>query len=378
MTPRLSRSTPGKAATRSLVALAAALTTAVAYVPSASAATSSKPSGVPPKAKVAISETGSTLLYPLFQLWSTAYHNKYANISITPEGTGSGTGISSAAQGTADIGASDAYLSSTDRQQYKGLMNIALAISAQQVNYNVNGVPANRHIKLDGKLLSAIYQGKITYWDDPQIEAINKGLRLPHERIVALHRSDSSGDTFLFTSYLSDQDPKGWGQAIGFGTSVSFPAISNALAAEGNGGMVSTCKATPGCVAYIGISYLTDTQKAHLGEAYLQNKSGQFVQPTAATITAEAAAMENKTPADESLSMIDDPAKDGYPIINYEYAIIPGKEANQNTANAVKAFLYWAVDPSGGSSMKFLDAVRFEPLPAGVARLSDAQIAKIS
>jgi phosphate transport system substrate-binding protein len=377
MTPR-TRRTFSRTPTRSLLALAAAVTTAVGYVPSASAATASRASEVPPRAKVAISETGSTLLYPLFQLWSSAYHSKYPNISITPQGTGSGTGISSAAQGTTDIGASDAYLSSTDRQQYKGLMNIALAISAQQVNYNVRGVPANRHIKLNGKLLSAIYQGRISYWDDPQVEAVNKGLRLPHEQIVALHRSDSSGDTFLFTSYLSAQDPIGWGKSVGYGTSVSFPSISNALAAEGNGGMVTTCKQTPGCVAYIGISYLTDTQKAQLGEAYLQNRSGQYVQPTTASIRAEAAALQNKTPANESLSMIDDSASDGYPIINYEYAIIPGKEANKNTADAVKAFLYWAVSPNGGSSAKFLDAVRFVTLPAAVAKLSMAQIARIS
>ncbi|HET9059365.1 MAG TPA: phosphate ABC transporter substrate-binding protein PstS [Acidimicrobiales bacterium] len=375
---RTSRPKSAKTATRSLVAVAAAMASAVAYVPSASAATAAKAGEVPPKAKVAISETGSTLLYPLFQLWSTAYHKQYGNISITPEGTGSGTGISSAAQGTVDIGASDAYLSSTDRQQYKGLMNIALAISAQQVNYNVSGVPANRHIKLNGQILAAIYEGKITYWDDRAIQAVNKGLHLPHEQIVALHRSDSSGDTFLFTSYLSAQDPKGWGQSVGYGTSVSFPSISNALAAEGNGGMVSTCKQTPGCVAYIGISYLTDTQKAHLGEAYLENKSGQFVQPTAKSISAEAAALENKTPANESLSMIDDPAKGGYPIINYEYAIIPGKESNNNTAGAVKAFLNWAVEPNGGSSAKFLNQVRFVALPAAVAKLSMAQIAKIS
>ncbi len=361
----------------SLLAVAAGTAASISAAPSALAASKASTKEAPPSGHIAISETGSTLLYPLFQLWSTAYHQRYKNVTVTPQGTGSGVGISSAAGGTADIGASDAYLSNTQVAQYKGLKNIALAISAQQVNYNVSGVPANTHLKLDGKVLSLIYQGKITSWDDAQIKALNPGVKLPNEKIVALHRSDSSGDTFLFTSYLSDQDPSGWGASIGYSTSVSFPAIPNALAEEGNGGMVSGCKATPGCVAYIGISYLTATQQAHLGEAFLQNRAGKFVQPTSKTIVAEAAAMEKKTPANEALSMIDDSAPNGYPIINYEYAILPGREANSRQAAAVRAFLYWAIDRNGGSEPRFLNAVRFQPLPPAVAELSARQIAQI-
>ena len=124
-----------------------------------------------------------------------------------------------------DIGASDAYLSSSDRAQYSGLQDIALAISSQMVNYNVHGLSANAHLKLNGKVLSAMYQGKITTWDAPQIKALNPGVNLPSEKIVTLHRSDSSGDTFLFSTYLSDSDASGWGKAIGYGTSIAFPTI---------------------------------------------------------------------------------------------------------------------------------------------------------
>lgn len=337
----------------------------------------SKSTETPPKAKVNLSETGSTLLYPLFQLWAAAYHKHYPNITITPQGTGSGTGISDASSGTVDIGASDAYLSPTVFAQYPGIENIALAISAQMINYNVKDVPASVHLRLDGGVLAGIYEGHITNWDAPQLKALNPGVKLPNEKIVALHRSDSSGDTFLFSSYLSDTNPGGWGKTIGYGTSISFPAISNALAEEGNGGMVTGCAATPGCIAYIGISYLAKTQAAHLGEALLQNRDGFFHLPTPATITAEAAAAYEQTPPDEALSLVDDAAKAGYPIINYEYAIIPPKEASSTDAQAVKAFLYWAIDPTGGSSPSFLDAVNFQPLPTSIARLSAAQIAKI-
>jgi phosphate transport system substrate-binding protein len=331
----------------------------------------------PPAGKVAISEAGSTLLEPLFGLWASGYHKHYANVTITPSGGGSGEGISDAAGGTVDVGASDAYLSGTDKAQYPGLRNIALAISSQMVNYNIKGIPASTHLKLSGPLLAEMYQGKVTNWDDPAIKKLNPMVKLPNEAIAPLHRSDASGDTFLFTTYLSDADGGGWGKSIGYGTSVSFPNIPGALGEEGNGGMVSGCKTTPGCVAYIGISYRSDTNGAHLGEAALRNKAGHFELPVAGTITAEAKAFTNKTPDSEAISMIYGSASRGYPIINYEYAIVPAKETSSNEAQAVAAFLDWAVQRSGGNASKYLSQVNFEPLPPQVVGLSEKLIAKI-
>ncbi len=360
--------------------LLAAFTTTAATVVPASAATrqaSATVNETPPKGSVNIFETGSTLLYPLFQLWSSAYHKQYSNIKVTPSGTGSGAGISDAADGIVKIGASDAYLSGTQVSQNPGLKNIALAISAQQINYNVPGL--NKvHLKLSGSVLSAIYQGKITTWNDQAISALNPGVTLPADKIIALHRSDSSGDTFLFSSFLSAADSRGWGQGIGYGTSIGFPSISNALGETGNGGMVTGCAATPGCIAYIGISYLGKTQADGLGEAQLQNASGKFLLPTPASMTAEAKQLEAKTPANETLSMIFDKAAGGYPIVNYEYAIIPAKELNNKMAQAVRAFLYWAVDPTHGANSSFLSQVDFQPLTPAVVSLSNAQIAQIT
>ena len=234
------------------------------------------------------------------------------------------------------------------------------------------------HLQLSGTVLSAIYQGKITMWDDPRIETLNRGVKLPAEKIVALHRADSSGDTFLFTTYLSDADPKGWGSTISYGTSISFPPAANAEGETGNSGMVAGCHAIPGSVAYIGISYKSSTQKAGLGEAALENGDGKYELPTASTITAEAAVFTAKTPPDEAISMIYGKAPGGYPIINYEYAVVPGKEPSSAVAGAVKAFLDWAVSPSGGNSASYLGQVGFEPLPAPVTKLSDDLIAKIA
>ncbi len=328
----------------------------------------------PATSPVALAETGSTLLYPLFNLWGPAYHAKYSNVTITTQGTGSGTGIAQAAAGAVNIGASDAYLSPGDMAAHKGLMNIALAISAQQVNYNLPGV--TEHLKLNGKVLAAMYEGTIKAWNDPQVAALNPGVNLPATPVVPLHRSDGSGDTFLFTQYLSKQDPDGWGKSPGYGTMVSFPAVRNALGENGNGGMVTGCAETPGCVAYIGISFLDQAGRQGLGEARLGNGAGNYLLPDAPSISTAAAGFASKTPDNEVVSMIDGPAADGYPIINYEYAIIDGNQKDAATAKTMQAFLHWAL--TDGNDPSLLGQVHFQPLPAPVVKLSDAQIAKIA
>jgi phosphate transport system substrate-binding protein len=333
----------------------------------------------PAKTPETITETGSSLLYPLMGTWTSAYQKQFVNSSSAPlvtietGSTGSGTGITDASTGTINIGASDAYLSSSDLQTYPSMENIALAISAQQINYNLPTV--KKPLKLDGTVLAEIYTGKITKWNDSAIAALNPGVSLPALTIVPLHRADSSGDTFLFTSYLNAQDSSAWSSS-NVGTSISWPTVSGALAETGNGGMVTGCAATKGCIAYIGISYLSKTEAAGLGQAELKNGAGQYEAPTPATISAEANAETSKTPASETLSMINASATGGYPIVNYEYAIVNKKQTNGTIAEDIRAFLYWTVH-TGQSATSYLSAVDFQPLPSSVVTLSDNQIAKI-
>ncbi len=183
-----------------------------------------------------ISETGSTLLFPLFGSWQTAYNSADPSVTITSGATGSGTGIADAANGLVNIGASDAYLSSSDMTQYPGLLNIPLTVAAMDVNYNVTGV--KKPLNLNGTVLAQIYCGKITMWNDPAIAKINPGVSLPAEKIVTLHRADSSGSTFVFTSYLSAQDPSAW-PSSNIGTTITWPSAPGALAETGSGGMLS-------------------------------------------------------------------------------------------------------------------------------------------
>lgn len=160
------------------------------------------------------------------------------------------------------------------------------------------------------------------------------------------------------------------------GTTVDFPAVPGALGENGNGGMVTGCAETPGCVAYIGISFLDQASQRGLGEAQLGNSSGNFLLPDAQSIQAAAAGFASKTPANQAISMIDGPAPDGYPIINYEYAIVNNRQKDAATAQTLQAFLHWAI--TDGNKASFLDQVHFQPLPPAVVKLSDALIATIS
>jgi phosphate transport system substrate-binding protein len=322
-------------------------------------------------------ETGSTLLYPLMNLWVADYHAKNPDVQITTQGTGSGTGISQAIAGVAQIGASDAYMSDA-QMKTSPMLNIPLAISAQQINYNVPGLNSV-HLNLSGPVLAGIYSGEIKSWNDPKIVALNKryASKLPDKPIVPIHRADGSGDTFIFTQYLTKSTPS-WASGPGYGTTISWPSVASAVGATGNPGMVQACQQTPYSIAYIGVSFLDQTNKAGLGYAALQNQAGKFVLPTPANVSAAAKSLDGKTPPDERISLIFAPGADSYPIINYEYAIVNPKQPDSATANELKKFLNWALSPGGGQSPKYLNAVHFLPLPSKVLDFSKDQIAKIS
>lgn len=247
-------------------------------------------------ASVMLKETGSTLLYPLFQLWIGDYRQIRPEVTLSAAATGSGAGEQAAISGQAEIGASDAYLSDEQAEQNPEIKNIPVAISAQMVNFNLPGLDTAA-LRLDGPTLAAIYAGRITQWDAAPIKALNPGLALPHRTIVPIRRADASGDTFIFTQFL-DFSTQSWQDRIGYGTTVAWPAVSGAFTASGNDGVVKTAAATPYSLAYIGVSFRDAAAKAGLGTALLKNQNGKFLLPTAETVAAGASVLDPRTPPD--------------------------------------------------------------------------------
>lgn len=322
-----------------------------------------------------IIETGSTLLYPLFNLWVPAYTKAHPNIRITTEATGSGTGIAQAAARLVQLGASDAYLSPALTHFHPGLINIPLAISSQMINYNLPGLN-NRPLRLSGPVIAGIYTGTIRYWDAPAIRALNPGVPLPHHLILPIHRSDGSGDTFIFTQYLSFSTPS-WMRTTSYGTTVSWPPVRDGIGATGNPGMVQALDTNPYAIAYIGVSYRSAIVKDHLGQALLENRAGHFVSLTHAHVLAAVRARVAATPPNQAISLVYAPGVESYPIINYEYVVVEKRQPSSALATALRQFLDWAISSKGGNAPPFLNRVGFAPLPPRAILQSEKQISEI-
>jgi len=356
----------------------------VACAVSLMAATAALSLAVAQSAAMTVTESGSTLMYPLFQSWVAAYRKVDASLQINTAATGSGAGIAQAIAKQIQIGTSDAYMSDNQAMANPHILNIPLAISAQTVDANLPEL-RGQPLRLSGPVLADIYSGKIHQWDATPIAQINPGIHLPHNSIVPIRRADGSGDTFIFTQFLSfstadEEDTTGygkWGDKIGYGTTVSWPAVPGTLTVSSNQQMVETLARTPYSVGYLGGSFEAEAGKAGLITAMLENQDGKFLLPNAQTITAAAAALTPRTPPDERLTLVFAPGADSYPLINYEYAMVSDHQPNPQTASALSNFLLWCISPQGGSAASFLDPVHFIPLPTSIRARSEIQIAKI-
>ena len=323
---------------------------------------------------VALVELGSTLLYPVFKVWAADYAKTHPGVTITTASTGSQKEIEDAISGAAQIGASDAYMSDTESRRYPNIINVPLAISALTVNYNLPGLEGV-NLRLDGPTLAAIYSGKIRSWDDKAIAALNPTLKLPSQAIIPVRRAEGSGDTFVFTQYLTFSSPS-WEDGVGFGTTIPWPAVAGEVQATGNEGMVEKIQATPYSLGYVGVSYHDAIDKAGLGTAALKSYDGEFLLPTPNSIAAAAAGLGPRTPTDERLTLVNAPGANAYPLINYEYAIVSTKQPNAETAAAIRKFLLWASVPDE-ANQKSLAEAHFIALPPHIWVLSADQIAKI-
>ncbi len=322
-------------------------------------------------ADITLTETGSTLMLPLFDVIVPEYVKDHPGVDIKTGGTGSEAGQSQAFSGQVMIGASDAYLSDAQVRANPNFVDIPLAISAQAISYNVPGLNTI-NLRLDGPTIAGIYTGAIRQWDAPAIAALNPGVTLPHQTIVPIHRAEGSGDTFVFTQFLSFSDPS-WELNKNYGTSIDWPSVPGAVDVKGNDGMVKAIQATPYSIGFVGISYTAQAEAGKLGIAMLKNEAGQFVMPTRDAIVAGATSLGVRTPPDERLSLVYAPGDQSYPLVNYEYAIVSVKQADPDVAAALRRFLLWAILPSEENA-EYLERVHFVPLPPHIWELSQAQI----
>lgn len=341
---------------RSALALVAAGLVAALMVTSAGAA-GKRSAGT-------LNGAGSSLIAPALAVWGSLY--KADTINYSP--IGSGGGITQISARNVDFGASDAPLTKAQGDGCHGCVQIPWALTATSPVVNVPGVGAGR-LKLTGTVLANIYLGNVTNWADPAIKALNKGLKLPNLKITPVHRSDGSGDTYVFTNYLSKVN-KSWKSKVGCATTVSWPT---GIGGNKNNGVAAIVGSTPGAIGYVSIAY---TIQSHLALAKLKNASGQYVLPTIRSIEAAAQLVKSaRIPANNKISITNPPKsakyKSAYPLSTFTYVLIPQTTAK---ASELKAFVKWALGASAQGAIKKLV---FAPMPQVVVNAAKKTLSTV-
>ena len=224
-----------------------------------------------PAQTVAVAGSGATFPAPLLTALITNYQTIKPNIAITYDAVGSSSGILCLENKTRDFACSDAPLASADRAKAPNVLHVPETIGAVAVAYNIAGVQTGLH--LTGQVVADIFQGKITVWNDPAIQTLNPNMTLPAQSITVVHRSDGSGTTFIFTSYLSQASTE-WKSDIGKGKTVNWPL---GLQASGNTGLAGVVQANNYSIGYVELAYVIQN---NMTVAAIQNPSGNWIMPS--------------------------------------------------------------------------------------------------
>jgi phosphate transport system substrate-binding protein len=340
------------------IALAAAAVLALAVAACGSSKKSSNSTSPAPSGGGGggtVNGAGSTFAAPIYSQWGNALKGQGLTVNYQP--VGSGAGVAQFAAGTVDFGASDPALAPADRATIKKgeAVQLPMAFGAITVSYNLSGV--KKGLKLDGATIADIFLGKVKSWNDKAIAKLNPGVKLPGQAITVVHRSDESGTTKGFTTFLSAYSPQ-WKSKIGADKTVKWPTGTGA---KGNDGVAAGVKQQQGAVGYVEEAYALQN---NFTTAAVKNKSGNYVEPTLATTTA--AGVGVKIPKDLGMSIIDAPNPKAYPISSQTFVIVykdmckAGK--SQATAQAVKKF----VDYGLGAGQDVLGQLQYAKLPAKV------------
>lgn len=281
-----------------------------------------------------LSGAGSTFVQPFFQKAFFEYNAKYPAVVVNYQGVGSGAGIQQFTAGTVDFGATDVPMAASDISAAGGassLIQIPDALGAVSIAYNLSGVGK---LRLDGPALADIFLGKLKRWNDPKIAAQNPGVSLPGTNITTVHRSDSSGTTYIVTDYLSKVSPA-WASGPGKGKSVSWPA---GIGQKGTAAVAGAISQTDGAIGYVELAYVVQTG---MRQAYLKNEAGKYLPASVGGATAAAA--HAGAPSAASFSIVDEPGETSYPITGYSWALIRTSIPDLQKARALVYLFDWLV-----------------------------------
>jgi phosphate transport system substrate-binding protein len=273
---------------------------------------------------------GATFPYPVYSAWAFEY-NKVTGLRLNYQSIGSGGGIKQISARTVDFGASDKPLTPQELSK-DNLLQFPAVMGGVVPVVNISGVKAGQ-LKLDSDALCKIYLGDIKYWDDKEIKSVNPQLRLGHNEITVVHRSDGSGTTAIFTTYLSEVCPA-WKSKVGAGTSVSWPV---GIGGKGNEGVANYTKRQNNSIGYVEFAYAEQNKLAYV---LLKNSSGNFVKPSFETFEDAAATGDFDPQKNFYLWLVNAPGKHAWPIAGATFILL-AKEKPDTNKKVVK-FYDWA------------------------------------
>jgi phosphate ABC transporter phosphate-binding protein len=308
----------------------------------------------------ALHASGATLPAPLYLKWFESFAQDQPGISIAYDAVGSEEGIEQLQAGKVDFAASDMQLAKDTMPSSALILHFPTVLGGVVPIYNLSGL--DRPLNLTPQVLAGVYSGAIRRWNDPRIRESNHGIRLPDAEIAVVHRSDGSGTTYVWTSYLSLASPE-WKSQYGSGSRVNWPVGASAT---GNAGVAQLVSKTPNAIGYVELIYAI---QHHLNYAAVRNPAGQFIKADLASITAAASDASASQNSDFRFSILNTSGKYAYPISTFTWLLVPAQQSDSPKQAAIAAFLRWMLT----TGQKQCESLGYAPLPRPiVARELDA------
>jgi phosphate transport system substrate-binding protein len=305
--------------------------------------------------QTAIGAAGSTFVNPIMIKWIAAYQQAHPGTLVNYRPIGSGAGIELLKQSTLEIAASDMPLNDNQLKEIFPVIQVPIAAGAVCTVYNLPGLKTP--LRFSASTLASIFLGSIISWQDPAIARDNPGVALPHMAIIVVHRSEGSGTTSIFTSFLSKVSPE-WAKRAGSGLVVQWPV---GISEQGSNGVLDFVKTNAGTIGYAELNYAAEK---HLPVASIQNRAGSFVTPNSASTTAAVQAFDSELTQDIRTSIVDPPAtaKDAYPISGISFFLIAKDGPDANERKAIHDFAQYII--TGGQDLS--EGLDYAPLPKPV------------
>jgi phosphate transport system substrate-binding protein len=325
--------------------------------------------GGTPADTITLNGAGATFPAPLYDKWQGTYTASVdTNVHINYQSVGSGAGITQITSKQVDFGASDAPMGTTEFANAPGIMHVPSALGAVLVVYNIPGVAAR--LNFTASTLARIFNGNLTMWNDADLVANNPdaGLGSVSRNITVVHRSDSSGTTFVFTSYLRKADPTNWTTAGAKG----WPSTLG-IGGSGNSGVASSVTQTAYSIGYVELAYVL-TSSTTLSSGGIQNHDGNFVVADTASTNAAATGLSALPAGDASwtgIEILNQPGAGTYPIASMTYILIYKTQTDAAKGKALVDFLWWAVHDGG---QNLCEPNGYAKLPASVVTHDEATL----